>query len=204
MFNFLTYNKLKNRKWKRLSPIKRLKVFQKIEKIVSKKVGRKCYQVVPKEMEENAYGLCSHRERVIYLNSTFFTKDNLQFFALATLYHEQRHAQQFYIIDSKKKFFKLSKAYRWKKNMEGYINPEHKDDYSYYSMQEVERDANKNAINQLKKHRYRFRKEQLFLNTLKYKIDAYANTKDLAKKELGLFYRIKLLLRERKERKKNK
>ena len=31
MFAFLTYNKLKQAKWQRLSPIKRLKVFQKID-----------------------------------------------------------------------------------------------------------------------------------------------------------------------------
>lgn len=203
MFSFLTYNKLKYKRWKKYSPIKRLKIFQKIEKIVSKKVGRECYSVLPREMEDTSYGLCSHREKTIYLNSKFFTKDNLQFYALATLYHEQRHAQQFYIVNTKKKFFKLSKAYRWKKNMEGYIAPEHRDDYSYYSMQEVERDANKNAINRLKKHRFRFRKERLFEITLNDKIKDYSNTKDLARKDLGFFYRIKLLIREKKERDKN-
>ena len=109
MFQFLTYNKLKERKWARLSPIKRLKVFQKIEKFVSKKVGRECYTVLPKEMEDTSYGLCSHREKAIYLNQKFFIKDNIQFFALATLFHEQRHAQQFYVINTKKKF--LEKQY---------------------------------------------------------------------------------------------
>lgn len=204
MFSFLTYNKLKEKRWKRYSPVKRLKIFQKIEKIVSKKIGRECYTIVPKNMEETTYGLCNHRERAIYLNSNFFTQNDKQFFALATLFHEQRHAEQFYIIRTKKRFFKLSKAYRWKKNMEGYISCEDDDDYSYYSMQEVERDANKNAIVQLKKHRHRYRKERLFAITLNQKIENYANTKDLAKKDLGFFYRIKLLMRERKERKKNK
>lgn len=204
MFAFLTYNKLKEAKWKKLSPIKRLKVFQKIEKIVSRKVGRKCYDVIPREMEDTTYGVCSHRDNAIYLNSKFFTKDNLQFFTLATLYHEQRHAEQFYVISTKKKFFKLSKAYRWKKNMEGYIDAKNMNDYSYYSMQEVERDANKYAINALKKHRFRFRNERLFAITLNEKIKDYSNVKDLAKKDLGFFYRIKLLLRERKERNKNK
>jgi len=204
MFKFLTYNKLKEAKWLKLSPIKRLKVFQKIEKFVSRKVGRKRYDIVPKKMEDTSYGMCSHRDKTIYLNEKFFTKDNIQFFALATLYHEQRHAEQFYIISTKKKFFKLSKAYRWKKNMEGYINAENKDDYSYYSMQEVERDANKYAINALKKHRFRFRKERLYFISLNERIKDFENVKDLAKKELGFFYRIKLLLRERKERKNNK
>lgn len=204
MFQFLTYNKLKEKKWLKLSPIKRLKVFQKIEKYVSRKVGRECHDVIPRALEDTTYGICSHREKAIYLNEKLFIKDNLQFFALATLFHEQRHAQQFYIISTKKKFFKLSKAYRWKKNMEGYINAENKDDYSYYSMQEVERDANKYAINELKKKRFRYRKERLFAITLEQKIKDYANVKDLAKKELGFFYRLKLLLRERKERNKNK
>ena len=56
----------------------------------------------------------------------------------------------------------------------------------------------------LNSSRFRYRKEKNFVWTLNQKIKDFANTKDLAKKELGIFYRIKLLLRERKERKKNR
>ncbi len=203
MFDFLVYNKFKSKKWAKLSPQKRLKIFQKVEKIMARKMHREVYQIIPKEWNDGTYGLCVHAERVIYLNTVFFLDDNMRFFGLATLFHEERHAQQHAIVKSKKKLFKLSKAYRWQKNMQGYISYDGNEKYSYYSMQEIERDANKYAINRLKHFKFRYRHEDLFTRTLDAKIKQFADTKDLAKKELGFFYRIKLLLRERKERKKN-
>ena len=204
LFDFLTYNKFKQKKWKRLSPKKRLNAFQKMENIVARKKNRPVMAVIPQDWNDGTNGLCDYSKKTIFLNSKFCLDEEKQFLGLATLFHEQRHSEQYFIISTKKKLFKLSKAYRWKKNMEGYINYDGKEKYSYYSMQEVERDANKHAINYLKKFKYRYRKEQLYFYTLDYKIKQYDNVKDLAKKELGFFYRLKLLFRERRERKKNK
>lgn len=204
LFNFLTYLKFKQKNWQNLSPKKRLKAFQKMEKIVAKKEKRPKMIIVPKDWTDGTYGLCDYSKKTIYLNSVFFIKNNMQFLGLATLFHEQRHAEQFYVVSTKKKFFKLSKAYRWKKNMEGYISYDGHEKYSYYSMQEVERDANKYAIKYLKKLKFWFKNESLYFDALNHKIKQFDNTKDLAKKELGLFYRLKLLYREKKERNKNK
>lgn len=204
LFNFLTYNKFKQKKWKRLSPKKRLIAFQKMENIVARKKARPVMSVVPQDWRDGTNGLCDYSKKTIYLNTKFFVEDNMQFFGLATLFHEQRHAEQYYVVSTRKKFFKLSKAYRWKKNMEGYISYDGNEKYSYYSMQEVERDANKHAINYLKKFKFRYRNEPIYTETLNYKIKQYDNVKDLAKRELGFFYRLKLLFREKKERNKNK
>lgn len=204
LFDFLTYNKFKQKKWKRLSPKKRLNAYQKMENIVARKKGRPVMTIMPQDWADGTNGLCDYSKKTIYLNSKFFLDEEKQFLGLATLFHEQRHAEQYYVISTKKKFFKLSKAYRWKKNMEGYISYDGNEKYSYYSMQEVERDANKHAINYLKKFKFRYRKESLYFDTLDYKIRQYDDVKDLAKKELGFLYRLKLYFRERKERKKNK
>lgn len=204
LFNFLTYKKFKQKKWSRMSPQKRLKAFQKMENIVAAKKKRPVMTVIPENWSDGTNGLCNYSKKTISLNTKFFVEDDLQFLGLATLFHEQRHAEQYYVISTKKKFFKLSKAYRWKKNMEGYISYDGHEKYSYYSMQEVERDANKHAINYLKKFKFWFRKEPLYFDTLNYKIKQYDDVKDLAKKELGFFYRLKLLFREKKERNKNK
>lgn len=203
MFNFLVYNKFKERKWKRLSPKKRWKVFQKMEKITAKKVGRPVYEVIPKEWNDGTRGLCVYKEKAIYLNSDFFIQENMQFFGLATLFHEERHAQQHFIVKSKKKLWRFSKAYKWKQNMQAYIQYEGDEKYSYYSMQEVERDANRYALHRLKKFKFRFRKERLYHYTLEEKEKEFDFVKEHAKEELGMFYKFKLFLRNRKERKKN-
>jgi hypothetical protein len=203
MFNFLVYNKFKERKWKRLSPKKRWKYYQKMENITAKKVGRPVYEVIPKEWNDGTRGLCVYKEKAIYLNTDFFVKDNMQFFGLATLFHEQRHAQQHFVVKSKKKIWRFSKAYKWQQNMKGYIQYEGDEKYSYYSMQEVERDANKNALQRLKKFRFRFRKEKLYKYTVAEKEKEFDYVKEHAREELGMFYKLKLFLRNRKERKKN-
>lgn len=204
MFNFLVYNKFKQKKWKKLKPEKRLKVFQKMENIMAKKVGRQRYTVLPEDWNDGTRGLCVYKDKIIYINTEYFVKDNYQFYGLATLFHEQRHAQQHFIVKSKKKLWRFSKAYKWKKNMEAYIQYEGDEKYSYYSMQEIERDANKFAINQLRKFRFRFRKEPIYKKTLELKEEEFDEVKENAKKELGIFYKLKLFLRNRKEQKKNK
>ena len=87
--------------------------------------------------------------------------------------------------------------------MKGYIQYEGDEKYSYYSMQEVERDANKNALQRLKKFRFRFRKEKLYKYTVAEKEKEFDYVKEHAREELGMFYKLKLFLRNRKERKKN-
>ena len=204
IFNFLTYNKLKQKKWRRLSPAKRLKVYQKMEKIMAKKTKRPAFTVYPKEWYDGTRGLCVYKDQTIYLNKDFFIKDNQQFLGLATLFHEGRHVQQHHVVKSKKKLFRFSKAYKWKQNMTAYIQYEGNEKYSYYSMQEVERDANKFAIQRLRRLKFWFRNDKEYLRALDEKEREFDLVKEHAKKELGIFYKLKLFLRNRKERRKNK
>ena len=88
--------------------------------------------------------------------------------------------------------------------MQSYIGYDGNEKYSYYSMQEIERDANRYAIDRLKKLKFWFRYDQVYHNTLKLKMEQYDEVKDIAKKELGFFYKLKLKWRQRKEMKKNK
>ena len=202
MFNFLVYNKFKARNWKRLTPKKRWKAYQQMEKITARKVGRPVYEVIPKEWNDGTRGLCVYKEKAIYLNTDFFVQENMQFFGLATLFHEERHAQQHFVVKSKKKLWRFSKAYKWKQNMQAYIQYEGDEKYSYYSMQEIERDANRYALQRLKKFKFRFRKEKLYHYTVQKKEEEFDYVKEHAKEELGMFYKFKLFLRNRKERKK--
>ena len=206
MFNFLVYRKFKTRKWNRLSPIKRLKVFQKMENIIAKKVGRPAYEVVPREWNDGTRGLCVYNEKKIYIKKDFFIDNNMQFLGLATLFHEERHAQQHFVVKSKKKISKFSKAYKWQKNMSAYIQYEGNEKYSYYSMQEIERDANKFAIHQLRKlsFRFMFRNDRIYKKSLEQKENEFDYVKEHAKEELGMFYKLKLFLRNKKEQRKNK
>ena len=201
-FRFLTYNKFKKRKWERMSPQKRLQAYQKLEEIQAKKLGRPVYRVIPNsEWDENMNGECSSSQKTIQLNSKFMLNSNLRFLGMATLFHEGRHAFQYHCCYNVKKPRRFSKAYRWKKNFEGYVNGA-TDKYSFYSMQPVERDANKYAIKRLKAFRHRYRKEPLYIDALEKKLADFDNVKDYAKKELGAFYRLRVALRNRKERNK--
>ncbi len=202
MFNFITYNKFKERKWRRLEPRKRLQVFQKLENIQAKKMKRPAYTVVAANWEdENLNGQCTNDKQIIQLNSKFVFNSSLRFLGMATLFHEGRHAFQHHVCFGKKKVRRFTKAYKWRNNFLGYVNGEN-DKYSFYSMQPIERDANKYAIIRMKKFRHRFRREPLFNQALMEKVEDFANTKDLAKKELGMFYKLRVALRNNKERRK--
>ena len=201
LFRFLTYNKFKERKWRRLNPQKRLKVFQQLENIQAKKLGRPACTVVPKTWEENPNmnGQFLSKGNTIELNSKFMLENNLRFFGMATLFHEGRHAYQHHLCYGGKKVRRFTRAYKWKKNFQGYVGGD-ADKYSFYSMQPIERDANKYAILRMKNFRFRYRNEKLFAATLERKIEDFDDVKDLAKKELGMFYKLRVALRNRKER----
>ncbi len=197
MFNFLTYNKLKTQKWNILPANKRLKVFQKIEKIVAKSQKRNPYSIIAKRFDDTTLGTCSYSKEVISLNEDYFIKRDLQFLALATLFHEERHIHQRNVINSKKKILKYSKTYKWQQELLSYTHYDGTDKYSYYSMQEVERDANKFAIQKLKKLYFWFKHDANYLNALEEKEIEYNFVKENAKKELGFFYKIKLFLKRK-------
>jgi hypothetical protein len=204
LFKFLTYNKFKFKKWKRLSHSKRLKAYQELEIIQAKKHKRQPYKVIIKDLEEGVSGRCVSSERVIYLDVVFILNIEKRFFGMSVLFHEGRHAFQYEAINSKKKMHVFSKAYKWKKNFEGYVSgSDEKDKFSFYSMQPVERDAEHYSLKRLRQFRLRFKNEPDYIETLKREEISYDKVKEKAIKELGIFYRLRVAFRNWRERFKN-
>lgn len=199
MFKFLTYNKFKINKWKRLSPTKRLKVFQKLENIEAKTYNRKPNTVIVDNLN-GTNGIFYDSNKVIKIDVKFVYETELRFMGMFTIFHEGRHAFQTNAVN-KPKLSIFSKAYHWKKNMEGYINS-NEDKYSFYSMQPIERDANLYAIKRLNNFRFRYKNEPNFKQTLESKKEEFEYIKQNAKKELGIFYRIRVAFKSFRKRNK--
>ncbi len=203
IFRFLVYNKFKSRKWSRLSYAQRLKACQSLERIEAKKQRRFEYQIIIKDMDEQGYaGLCRSQQQQMLLDDNYIKEEDRRFYLMYTIFHEGRHAYQHRKIDGKEKHSIFSKAYRWKKNSEGYINyTKDMDSQSYYDMQPMELDANEYALKRLKSFRFRFTNDPDYIQTVQYYEDRAVKREERAKKELGFFYKIKVALRSRKKRK---
>jgi len=202
MFKFLTYLKLKNRNWEELSLNSRIKVFQQMENFEAKRQGRKPMTVVEKNFDNNMQGLCDKGAGNIYLSIDFFKKKYMQYWGLTVLFHEGRHAfQQEEVVENEKPSV-FSNTYKWKKNLQGYVNFDKNEKYSYYAMQDVERDANKYALKRLKRLHFWLKNESGYAETIRSKQDELDSQVQTAKKELGLFYKLKVKWRNKKEREK--
>ena len=199
------YSKLKLRKWKKLSFEEKIDVLQEIENLQAKKLKRPVYKVVVKDLEKGVGGRCSYSTKSILIDIAEFDKDEDRFFVLATLFHEGRHAYQKDEIDDKENHHFLSKEYRWKKNLEGYVGVANSgDSISYYTMQPIERDADRYAIRQLRRLRIRFLFCKDFKRALDHSVYGYRQDKARARRELGFFYRIKIAFNNFKQRRRNK
>ena len=141
MLNFLTYRLFRSRKWNYMSVSGRQKALQRLEYIESKRLGREELSINIVPMPENMLGQCDYKGKAIYLNEQLLSTPNMQFIAMITLFHEGRHAYQYSVVSNKKHISRFSKAYKWKQNMQNYIRYDGHDKFSYYSMQEVERDT---------------------------------------------------------------
>lgn len=202
IFDFLTYNKFKFRKWSKLSLKDRAWAFQKLEMIQARKLGRPVVQVIFREMDEHMKGQFVPGKDVIYLNQMFIEDEFLRFDGMFTLFHEGRHAFQHNVCFSGKELGLFSRARKWAKNFGGYIDGA-QDEYSFYAMQPIERDANKYALQRLKSFRYRFIDDRYYNATVTFEEKCFDDDKFRAKEELGLFYKHKLSKRQREEYDKN-
>lgn len=199
-FNFITYNKFKEKKWKKLSLEKRAEAFQALENIQAKKLDRPVYKVeFNEDLDESILGRCDNKKRIIQLNKIFIQDLAFRFLGMITLFHEGRHAFQYDCCFGDKEPWIFSNAYKWKKNFEGYVDGG-EDKFSFYSMQPVERDACKYALKRLRSFRFRYGNELFYFKTYELKVKEFEDTKQLAKEELGIFYKQKVALRNRKER----
>ncbi len=205
-FKFRIYNKFKRRKWKKLTIQQRIQALQNLENLEAKKVGRPPYTIVIEKM--NFGGLCCYGERKIKIAPDLMYDIERRFYLLHVYFHESRHAYQNFLVNSKKKFCVFSKAYKWKKNYEGplrqYAENSSIKEYSFYEMQPIERDANLYAIKKLKALRFRYIFDPLFKRTLEHEIESFDNVRERAVKNLGIFYRLKVALKSRSKRAKNK
>lgn len=204
---FRLFRKFKNGRWEKYSPEKRLKVAQEFENYYSKKHKRMTCRIVPSsEMGENTLGLAKFSEKTIYLNSEYFLNASLKFEMMLTLLHEGRHIFQHEYVNktykNNSKVFKLSKAYKWKNSLGGYMDYANTDYYGYAN-QSVELDANIFAYKQLKKLKRKFGKDEKYIKAIEYAENLLANVKEGGKKRYGIFYKFKINRKNKKNYEKN-
>lgn len=191
---FSIYNKFKYRKWIGFTPARRAKILEKIEEKQAKKLGRKQLPVVinhdPNWHCYGSFEVDNTGRRILYLSINLIENPNLRYHALETILHEGRHAYQYEQI-SKKHISPFNfKAKKWRANYSGYISS--REDKTIYSMQPIERDAQKYAINQMEKHSFKFRNEEDYQATMRSMIYRYEESERQAKRELGIFYKHKM------------
>ncbi len=190
-FRFLTYNKFRARNWPHLAQNDRLEAYQKLENIQAEKLHRPPCEIIAIPMDKRMRGQFSQQDNAIYINEEYIMDPNLVYDGMATIFHEGRHAYQYYICFKKEKLHKWSTAYRWRKNLAGYEKGS-KDTFSFYSMQPVERDANRYALYRLKQFSRRYGNDPLFDATVKFREMEFVEERLKARKDLGLFHRWKV------------
>lgn len=191
---FSVYNKFKFRKWVKYSPGTRQKILEKIEEKQAKKLKReKLPVVINSNPNWNCYGMFevdSSGKKTLYLSINLINDASLRYHALETIFHEGRHAYQYEQITKKKIGFFNFKAKRWRDNYSGYITSS--EDRTIYSLQPVERDAQKYAIDRMEDFSFKFRNEADYQETMNQMIYRYEQTIANAKKKYGLFYKSKM------------
>ena len=147
-FIFSVYNKFKWRNWRKYSPGRRQRIIEKVEKKQAKKLHRPVLPVVVNTSPDCPYfGMFETNRKdkqILHINLKLLTEPALRFHALETILHEGRHAYQYNVISKKKvRFFEFRKK-KWKQNYAGYISS--REDHLFYTVQPIERDAQKYAI----------------------------------------------------------
>ena len=193
MLLFSVYNKLKLKKWDKLSSTKRFTIVQKIAKKEAKILGLKPIGLsLRNDYDWDCFGMFEKKngQETLVLNSKLINVSSLRFHALETIIHETRHAYQHRIISVSTLHWWNFKKKQWAKNYSSYITSA--EDSSFYNLQPIERDAQKYTISRLRRFRFRYRKEKEFFNTLTKIIERYDTSEKKARKAHGFFYKFKL------------
>ena len=199
MFIFSIFNKFKTHKWKKLTKEQKKLTLQKVLNKLCKNTNQKPIKIkLSNQLENNIYGkyISAPKEEIII--NEYLAQTN-QFVALETLYHEFRHSYQKHIIETNTSFCNF-KVKKWKRNYLGYISAT-KSDFEIYNIQPIEKDAKNFAYKKLKKHKFRFRKEPNYLTHLTTLKENINNSEKEAKQKYGIFYKIKLHMKIRKNQK---
>ena len=190
---FSVYNKFKLRKWLNYSAGKRQRLIEKVEKKQAKKLKRPILPVVVNTSPNCPYfGMfeSNNGKQILHINLRLLNEPHLRFHALETILHEGRHAYQYNLINKRKiRFFEFRKK-RWLDNYSGYISSN--EDKLFYSMQPIERDAQKYAIKKMEKMHHRFKDEEDYHLTLELMKKRFDKTEEELRAKHGLFYRAKL------------
>lgn len=177
----------------RYSEAKRQRIIERVEKKQAKKLHRPILPVVVNTSPTCPYyGMFenNHGNQILHINLKLLNTPSLRFHALETILHEGRHAYQYNIIKNKKiRFFEFKKK-RWKQNYSGYITSN--EDELFYSMQPIERDAQRYAIKKMEKLRFKFRNERDYFLTMEAMKNRYIETEKQLKEKHGIFYNYKL------------
>lgn len=194
------YSKFKLRKWKRLSYEKRFKVLTEFEKRIAKKLKVTPLKLEIKYEDWNCFGAFTVTDGVkkIIINAKLIEDPRYRFHAIETIAHETRHSFQYSVVDRDLKWYEFT-AKRWKRNWMGYFSSS--TDKVMYNNQAIERDAQKYSIKILKKHRSKYKNEFDWKNTFDAVTYRYNQAELDARKEYGMFYKMKI---ENNVRKKSK
>ena len=159
---------------------------------MARRAGRP-YMPVSVVTDENwpNYGMFEFRNdrATLHLNIKLLTEDRLRFQALATVLHEGRHFTQHYAANGELTIFDF-RARRWQKNMQKYVPSA--EDSELYSMQEVERDAQKFALRKMKAWKRKFEKEEDFWLIYENLQKRFTLAEQEAKEKYGKFYKHKI------------
>ncbi len=191
---FSIYNKFKYRRWIGYTPAQREKILERVEEKQAKKLGRETLPlVINHDTTWHCYGSFEanmNGRKILKLSINLIDDPKLRYHALETILHEGRHAYQYEQITKKRISPFNFKAKKWRANYSGYISS--REDKTIYSMQPIERDAQKYAINQMEKHSFKFRNEADYQATMRSMIYRYEESVRQAKQELGMFYKHKM------------
>ena len=202
---FSVYNKFKLKKWSKLSNGSRQRILEKIEKKQAKKLHRPILPVVVNTNPDCTYfGMfeTSNDKQLLHINIKLLTDPSKRFHALETIWHEGRHAYQYNIISNKRLGIFAFRKKRWKQNYSGYISSV--EDKLIYSMQPIERDAQKYAIKKMEKMHKRFKNEDDYWNTLQIMKFRYDETERQLKERHGIFYNLAIRRKIKKKVNRNK
>ena len=185
------FSKFKQKKWLRLSTQKRLKVYNALEKKFAKKQGRYALPVVihPDDNWSPLGMFTTTGGKKIYIRYDLVTDPRMRFHGMETIFHEGRHAYQYETINKKLPWYAF-RAKKWRKNWEGYI-PSNENSVAYNN-QAVEQDAQKYAFKQMLKLNRKYAHDEAWEKTMRTNEFRLENADDMARKEFGMFYKLKI------------
>jgi len=186
------FNKFKRRRWFRYNTNKRLRIYQALEKKFAKKQKRETLPVVIHPDDNwQCLGMftVNDNEKRIIIHEKLLTDVSLRFHGMETILHEGRHAYQYEVINKDLPWFAF-RAKRWRKNWAGYIPS--KQSNAAYNNQEVEKDAQKYALNQMLRREYKYEGDPDWKRTIEINTRRIEEANDNARKELGVFYKWKI------------